>query len=179
MGLEKKSRNSCNLLYEITNLTFLYSQRGPPIWTYKQVQWKQGRVVNPSLHKTIRVPCLSLVAPTEEETSTGGQLTWPGEWNGGAAVIYTRKRWEPLNLQRWRLSKAECKFIKSWKVQNVHQILEESLTFERDSFWTLKGSVVKSWLARMLKLSYWILCLTKGWKVCFKVSLTEKSGSWI
>lgn len=38
--------------------------------------------VKPSLHKTIRVPFLSVVALTEEGTSTGGQVTWPGgfEW---------------------------------------------------------------------------------------------------
>lgn len=87
MGLEKKSRNNYNLLYEITNLTLLYSQRGTPKWTLNTYSVGKSQAIMVQNHNGA---ILSLDALTEEVTSTRGKKNGQGGLNGGAAVIYTK-----------------------------------------------------------------------------------------
>ena len=145
MGFEKKSRNNYNLLYEITNLTLLYSQRGTPKWTLNTYSVGKSQAIMLQNHNGA---IFESGCPDWRGNINRRQEKWPGGFKWWCCCHIYQKWWELLNLQRWRPDKAQWKWIKTWKVQNVHQIQEESLKFERDPFWSLKISVVKSWLAQ-------------------------------
>lgn len=54
-------------------------------------------------------------------------------------------------------SEEQRKFMKSQKVQKCSQILQESLRFERDLVWAVKGSVIVPRVARVYSSFHHIL----------------------